>query len=276
MNRALVLTSLGAIATFLACDSFEEADSKAPVEPIAPIEGGVDVDTGIDASSDGGPAKRFCEAVSPDAGRVVYCRDFDDGTAAREEWNNLDFTSGQSDITHDGKDVVSPPYSMLARVEANAALCTFATAVRKISEFPAKANVSFDVRIGGLGTRPADGASYFVVGMGACLVILSAYETSGRAHVQLGTGLNEFYPMVGSYPKAGAWAHVSVRIDRAAARFEVFVDRELALDNGAAPLPAECVTDPSPLVVRPGMHCEPVTDAAREVRIDNLLVTASD
>jgi hypothetical protein len=271
MRRALLT-----LIFLAACGSFEEAEPSTPAPPAPETEGGIDagIDTAIEAAIDGAIPKRFCESVSPDGGRVVYCRDFDDGAGANEEWNLIDFTAGKSKLSLDTTDVVSPPHSLLARIEANSALCTYAAPERKLGEVPAQANVSFDVRIGGSDTRVTDGSSYFVIASGACLVILTAGEISGEAHLQLGQDLNEFYPMVAAYPKTAAWAHVAAKIDRAAARFEISVDGEVALDNGGFALPAECVQGSVTLAIRPGLHCEPSTDAPREVRIDNVLVTA--
>lgn len=258
-----------------ACASFE--GSSDPPATDAGVDAGTDAaapDAGTaDAPSEAADAGRFCETVSPDGGKIVYCRDFDAGIGADQQWNESTYVNGS--VSLDSTERVSAPTSFRARVEASVPTCAYAQVERDLGDLPAHTRVAFDVRVGGAGTDPTAGSSYFVIGAGACIVIFSANQEKGAAHIQIGAGAqDDVKDMVSSYPRPGIWAHFEASIDRAANRFDVTVDGKPALANGPESLFADCIDATSQLVIWPGIHCELPSPSAREVRIDNILVTS--
>ena len=277
-SRLLIALIPLAVAIGAACTSFESVE-----EPTAG-DGGVDSanDVGsvdgsvLDATVDAdGGSKRFCETVAPDGGQIVYCRDFDDGIGADQGWNGLTFDAGQGSVALDSVEFKSAPNSVRARVEPNVPGCGYAQVRRELGPLPSRTRVSFDVRIGGAGTMANDGASFFTIGTGGCIVILSSSQNKGTAHVQLGANQqDEYFEMVASYARADVWAHVEASIDRTAKQLEVYVDGTPSFDTVAIDLIPECIDATSKLVVWPGLHCEAESTNPREIRLDNILITS--
>jgi hypothetical protein len=262
VKRAL-LVLVFVLVTFAGCGSFEEGRSG---EPDASLAGAAD----SGASDASGPG--FCATFASPLGDTAFCRDFDDGRPALEGWDDATSTNGASvalDSTH-----VSPPASLVARIEPGSIDCSYARVARELGQLPIVSRVAFDVLIGGAGTSPADGASYFVIDTGGCGLIFGANEERGNVHVQ--TGIDDVsLAMLDHFPRAGTWAHVEATIRRGTNQLEVSVNGMPALSAGPATLPAGCLAVTSKLQIRPGMHCEPTSSSAREVRIDNVVVVAS-
>lgn len=138
MRRALFAV------TFLACGAFEGAPS-TPGPPVDPDAGALDASGASDAGSEGTPdadvdAGRFCDSFAPDAGDVIYCRDFDDGRGAEESWDFVTLTPGTS-MKLDTSQTKSGPNSLVVRVEPDSVpgvdQCVYARASRKLGKMRA-------------------------------------------------------------------------------------------------------------------------------------------
>jgi hypothetical protein len=265
LRRALV------ILAFVGCASFEEARPSAPDASVDGAPAG-----GADGGAPDATASGFCASFVPSLGLgdTAYCRDFDDGRPAIEGWNLVTVSDGGA-VALDSTTYVSPPASFVARLDPAVAGCSYARTTRDLGPVPILTRVAFDVRIGGNGTTSSDGASYFVMQVGECGLIFSANDQRGQVHLQIGA-VNSYFLMLDSFPRAGTWMNVEATVRGGMMnQLAVSVDGKAALTDGPATLPASCFAPASQLQIRPGMHCEPTTSSAREVRIGNLVVVTS-
>jgi hypothetical protein len=239
------------------------------------VEGGAQPEAAVDAATVS-PDARFCEKATASQGsRLLWCRDFDDGQPLTPDVQ-LGIDAQNATCVIDSGDSVSSPASLRSRIEKGAPSCTYARVIKLIQNAPKQVRIGFDVRIGGPGTLDTEGATYFFIGFGPaevpCSIIFAASSTQAFAFQQL-VNSGETYFDLATAPTPGTWARVEVELDQSASNspaFSMTVNGKPALARTT--LAPACTAEV--LNLQTGIFCDSAPNAPREVRYDNLLVTA--
>ena len=261
-----------AIATWIAaCASFDATDT-APAD--AAVSEAAATDGAGERDADAGEAAHFCERFVPDAGSVVYCRDFDDGKPIADGWATTAITSGAS-FAIDDVTSLSPPASLFVSVPADSGDCAYARGVRPVGNIDSPTTVAFDVRIGGADAAAFEGVSYMAISFtginGFGLLIVSTDDVGTFVKEQTTGKDNIQHPLV-HFPTPGIWTHMELKIDPTTRVLRAFVDGQEAFTTQVVLTPTS-IAPGWAMEIWPGIHCTLPSANGREAHLDDIVVT---